>query len=84
MSRISYYLKKARSMPPDALCAKIINKILNLTKNKIQKLRDISGDTRIKFNVSPVRISYVNLRKLDVSNINLDVARYLSKMYLEH
>ena len=84
MGKIFYYLKKAKSMPPDALCAKIANKILNLTKNKIQKLRDISGDTRIKFNVSPVRISYVNLRKLDVSNINLDVARYLSKMYLEH
>ena len=84
MGKIFYYLKKARSMPPDALCAKIANKILNLTKNKIQKLRDISGDTRIKFNVSPVRISYVNLRELDVSNINLDVARYLSKMYLEH
>ena len=84
MGKIFYYLKKARSMPPDALCAKIINKILNLTKNKIQKLRDISGDTRIKFNVSPVRISYVNLRELGVSNINLDVARYLSKMYLEH
>ena len=84
MGKIFYYLKKARSMPPDALCAKIANKILNLTKNKIQKLRDISSDTRIKFNVSPVRISYVNLCKLDVSNINLDVARYLSKMYLEH
>ncbi len=84
MSKISYYLKKARSMPFDALCAKIINKILNLTKNKIQKLCDISGDTRIKFNVSPVRISYVNLCELDVSNINLDVARYLSKMYIEH
>ena len=84
MGKFFYYLKKARSMPPDALCAKIANKILNLTKNKIQKLRDMSGDTRIKFNVSPVRISYVNLRELDVSNINLDVARYLSKMYLEH
>ena len=84
MGKIFYYLKKAKSMPPDALCAKIANKILNLTKNKIQKLRDISSDTRIKFNVSPVRISYVNLCELDVSNINLDVARYLSKMYLEH
>ena len=84
MAKIFYYLKKAKSMPPDALCAKIANKILNLTKDKIQKLRDVSSDTRIKFNVSPVRISYVNLCKLDVSNINLDVARYLSKMYLEH
>lgn len=84
MAKIFYYLKKARSMPPDALCLKIINKILDLTKNKIQKLRDISSDTRIRFNVSPVRISYVNLRELGVSNINLDVARYLSKMYIEH
>ena len=84
MGKIFYYLKKAKSMPPDALCAKIANKILNLTKNKIQKLRDISGDTRIKFNVLPIRISYVNLCELDVSNINLDVARYLSKMYVEH
>ena len=84
MGKIFYYLKKAKSMPPDALCAKIANKILNSTKNKIQKLRDVSGDTRIKFNVSPIRISYVNLCELDVSNINLDVARYLSKMYLEH
>ena len=34
MSRISYYLKKARSMPFDALAAKIDNKILKALGNE--------------------------------------------------
>ena len=48
MSRISYYLKKARSMPLDELAVKIANKILNTTKNKFQKTCDLIGNTHIQ------------------------------------
>ncbi|WP_298096787.1 hypothetical protein, partial [uncultured Campylobacter sp.] len=84
MSSFSYYLKKARSMPPDALCAKIANKILNIAKNKFQKMCDVLGNTHINFNVPIIKISYINIKNLDISNINPDVADYLSKMYIEH
>jgi len=84
MSSFSYYLKKARSMPPDALCAKIANKILNIAKNKFQKMCDVLGNTHINFNVPIIKISYINIKNLDISNINPDVADYLSNMYIDH
>ena len=84
MSRISYYLKKARSMPLDELTAKIANKILNTTKNKFQKTCDLIGNTHINFNVPIIKISYINIKNLDTSNINPDVADYLSNMYIQH
>ena len=84
MSRISYYLKKARSMPFDELAIKIADKILNTTKNKFQKMCDVLGNTHINFNVPIIKISYINIKNLDISNINPDVADYLSKMYIEH
>ena len=84
MSRISYYLKKARSMPLDELAVKIANKILNTTKNKFQKTCDLIGNTHINSNVPIIKTSYINAKELDLSNIDPDVARYLSKMYIEH
>ena len=84
MSRISYYLKKARSMPFDELAIKIANKILNTAKNKFQKMCDVLGNTHINFNVPIIKTSYINIKELDLSNIDPDVAKYLSKMYIEH
>ena len=84
MSRISYYLKKARSMPFDELAIKIANKILNTTKNKFQKTCDLIGNTHINFNVPIIKTSYINIKEFDLSNIDPDVAKYLSKMYIEH
>ena len=84
MSRISYYLKKARSMPLDELATKITNKILNTAKNKFQKICDMLGNTHINFNVPIIKTSYINIKELDLSSINPDVASYLSNMYTEH
>ena len=84
MSRISYYLKKARSMPLDELAIKIADKILNIAKNKFQKMCDVLGNTHINFNVPIIKTSYINIKELDLSNIDPDVAKYLSKMYIEH
>ena len=84
MSRIFYYLKKARSMPFDELSAKIANKILNTAKNKFRKTCDMLGNTHINFNVPIIKTSYIDIKNLDVSNMDPNVARYLSKMYIEH
>ena len=84
MYKIIYYLKKARSMPLDELAIKIANKILNIAKNKFQKMCDVLGNTHINFNVPIIKISYINIKNLDVSNIDPDVAKYLSRMYIEH
>ena len=84
MSRISYYLKKARSMPFDELAIKIADKILNTAKNQFQKMCDVIGNTHINFNIPIIKTSYINIKELDLSNIDPDVARYLSKMYIEH
>ena len=84
MSKISYYLKKARSMPFDELAIKIADKILNTAKNKFQKVCDLLGNTHINFNVPIIKTSYINTKELDLLNIDPDVAKYLSKMYIEH
>ena len=84
MSRIPYYLKKARSMPLDELAAKIANKILNTAKNKFQKTCDLIGNTHINFNIPVIKTSYINIKELNLSNIDPNVAKYLSKMYVEH
>ncbi|WP_306529123.1 alginate lyase family protein, partial [Campylobacter sp.] len=84
MSRISYYLKKARSIPLDELAIKIADKILNTAKNKFQKMCDVIGNTHINFNIPIIKTSYINIKELDLSNIDPDVAKYLSKMYIDH
>ena len=84
MSKIYYYLKKARSMPLDELAAKIANKILNTAKNKFQKTCDLIGNPHINFNVPIIKTSYINIKELNLSNIDPNVAKYLSKMYVEH
>ena len=84
MSRISYYLKKARSMPLDELATKTINKISNIAKNKLLKACDLIGNTSVDFNVPIIKTSYINIKNLDVLNINPDAADYLSKMYIQH
>ena len=84
MSRVSYYLKKARSMPFDELATKTINKISNIAKNKLLKACDLIGNTSVDFNVSIIKTSYINIKELNLSNIDPNVAKYLSKMYIEH
>lgn len=84
MSKIYYYLKKAKSMPFDELATKTINKISNIAKNKLLKARDLIGNTSVDFNVSIIKTSYINIKELNLSNIDPNVAKYLSKMYIEH
>lgn len=84
MGKFLYYLKKASSMPFDKLSKKIINKILNIIGNKFQKTYDLFSDTHINFNVCSIKTNYINVKELNLSNIDPDVAKYLSKMYIEH
>ena len=66
-------------MPFDELAIKIANKILNIAKNKFQKMCDVLGNTYINFNIPIIKTSYINIKELDLSNIDPDVAKYLSK-----
>ena len=84
MSKIYYYLEKAKSMPFDELATKTINKISNIAKNKLLKACDLIGNTSVDFNVPIVKTSYINIKELNLSNIDPNVAKYLSKMYVEH
>lgn len=72
-------------MTPRLILLKIYNKFYVFFYNRCRYYIDlIRGNTHINFNVPTIKTSYINIKELDSSNINLDVARYLSKMYLEH
>ena len=80
-----YYLKRLYSTPFRIVLIKLFNKITVFLNNFINRCIDfINKNTHINFNVPTIKTSYINIKELDSSNINLDVARYLSKMYLEH
>ena len=80
-----YYLKRLYSTPFRIVLMKLFNKIIVFLNNLINRRIDfINKNTHINFNVPIIKTSYINIKNLDVSNIDLDVAKYLSKMYIEH
>lgn len=81
---LKQYIKKAKSMPIQVLVKKVLNKIDTKVKDKLQKSRDLETSTSVDLNVSIVKNSYIDIIKLDTSNIDINVAEYLSKMYCEH
>jgi len=84
MDNISHYIKKALSMPPQELAKKVVRKINTKIEDKLQRSRDLSKGTRINFNVPLIQNSYIDIKELDISNIDSKVDRYLSQMYCEH
>lgn len=81
---LSYYLKKALSIPPQELAKKVANKINTKVKDKLQKSSDLSKGTHIRIDVPLINNSYINIKELDISNIDVKVAQYLSQMYCDH
>lgn len=81
---LKHYIKKALSMPPQELAKKVVNKINIKVKNKIQRSRDLRYGTHIDFNVPPIQNSYIDIKELNTSKIDIKLARYLSQMYCEH
>lgn len=81
---LRHYIKKALSMPPQALVKKVVKKINAKVKDKLQKRCDLSKGTHIKFNVPLIQNSYIDIKELDTSHMDIKVARYLSQMYCEH
>ena len=80
-----YYLKRLYSTPFRIVLIKLFNKIIVFLNNFINRCIDfINKNTRINFNIPTIKTSYINIKNLDVSNIDPDVAKYLSKMYIEH
>ena len=80
-----YYLKRLYSTPFRIVLIKLFNKITVFLNNFINCRTDfINKNTHINFNVPTIKTSYINIKNLDVSNIDPDAAKYLSKMYIEH
>ena len=71
-------------MPPQELLKKVINKLNTKVQDKFQKSRDLKKNTHIDFDVPLIQNSYLDIKELDASNIDIKVAQYLSKMYIEH
>jgi hypothetical protein len=61
-----------------------LEKIQKKIDGKIQKYKDLNNDTHIDFDVPIINNSFIDVKQLDVSNINKDLANYLSNMYLSH
>ena len=80
-----YYLKRLYSTPFRIVLIKLFNKIIVFLNNFINRRIDfMNKNTHINFNIPIIKTSYINIKNLDVSKINPDVADYLSKMYIEH
>ena len=80
-----YYLKRLYSTPFRIVLVKLFNKITVFLNNFIKRRIDfINKNTHINFNIPIIKTSYINTKELDLSNIDPNVARYLSKMYISH
>ena len=83
---IVYYFKKIKQMSYKDILIKILNKIFNIIKNIIEKnmLLKFAQTIYSHSNCSIIKLNSINIKKLDLPNIDPDVAKYLSKMYIEH
>ena len=79
-----YYFKKIKVIGFRETIKKVFFKVLRKINNGLQERMHIKNGTRINFNIPIIKTSYINIKELDLSNIDPDVARYLSKMYIEH
>ena len=80
-----YYLKRLYSTPFRIVLVKLFNKITVFLNNFIKRRIDfINKNTHINFKIPIIKTSYINTKELDLSNIDPDAAKYLSKMYIEH
>ena len=80
-----YYLKRLYSTPFRIVLIKLFNKITVFLNNFIKcRIDFINKNTHINFNIPIIKTSYINTKELDLSNIDPNVARYLSKMYIDH
>jgi hypothetical protein len=79
-----YYFKKIKVIGFRETIKKVFFKVLRKINNGLQERMHIKNGIRINFNIPIIKTSYINIKELDLSNIDPDVAKYLSKMYLEH
>ena len=80
-----YYLKRLYSTPFRIVLIKLFNKITFFLNNFINRRIDfINKNTHINFNIPIIKTSYISIKELDLSNIDPDVAKYLSSMYIDH
>ena len=79
-----YYFKKIKVIGFRETIKKVFFKVFRKINNSLQKWMHIKNGSRINFNVSTIKTIYINIKNLDVSNIDPNVARYLSKMYIDH
>lgn len=71
-------------MPPHIVLKKVVQKITTKLIEKTKRARDLNTNTHISFNVPLIQNKYIDLKHLDISNIDQKTAIYLSDMYCEH
>ncbi len=83
---IKYYFKKIQYMSYKEILVKILNKIFNIIKNIVEKNISLKSrqTTYMLLNYPIIKISLINTKELNLSNIDSNIARYLSKMYIDH
>ena len=84
MSQLTHYLKKALTMPPQELAKKTANKLITKLKDFREKSKDLKGHSQVNFNVPIIENTYIDIKKIDISNIDMKVAHYLTKRCCEH
>ncbi|MEO0224810.1 MAG: heparinase II/III family protein, partial [candidate division WOR-3 bacterium] len=84
MNKITFYIKRLYTTKPSHILYKINKKFYYKLKDIIKKIKDTKYSTHINFDVPIIKKSYINIKELDLSEIDIKVAKYLSKMYCEH
>ena len=82
--RIRYYIDKIKRISIQKLPQKICRKIKSEINYKFLEFKDTFLDTHISLDISCIQNSYIDIGNLNLDNIDLKTAQYLSKMYTEH
>jgi len=80
---ISYYLQKAKKLPPDVVIKKAVGRFVSILQDKLEKTKYCTKTLTLPFFENQLR-SFIDVSKLDVSEIDKKVAEYHIKMYLAH
>ena len=91
----NYKLKKLLSMSPDKIIKKILKKTYQIIKNSLGKFMDLRANIFLSKNMfltkkahvfreKHINYSYIDIRRIDFSNIDKVASKYLCEMYLAH
>ena len=81
---IKHYIHKAFTLPPQVTIKEAAAKIGRKVTGSWQKKRAFTQDTHWGGCIISVSGSYISVKDIDTSKLDMDVMEYLCQMYLEH